>query len=147
MGKVVLMKQLTIIFVIALIMIKVLSANDYEKFVHNSVYLVHSLDIAAELLIKEQDIFYAQANAVELTGALCEVLGRLIMLNQLFSYDALAQSIHQDMDFWVYMKERISYFIERLSKTDLNPQLIQLIIVQLQLWNTFLLVNASDIND
>jgi hypothetical protein len=141
------MKQLTIIFVIALIMIKVLSANDYERLVHNSVYLVHSLDIATELLIKEQDIFYAQANTVELTGALCEVLGRLIMLNQLFSYDALIESIQQDIRFWLYMKERVFYFIDRLSETPLNTQLIRLIIIQLQLWNSFLAIDSQSIND
>jgi hypothetical protein len=142
------MRRLTIIFVMALVMIKILTAHQsYEDFVRNSIYLVHSLDIATELLIKEQDIFYVQANTVELTGALCEVLGRLIMLNQLFSYELLFQSIHEDISFWSYMKERINCFIERLSESE-SDSLIQLIIVQLQLWNTILKVDLpSTIND
>lgn len=141
------MKRSTIIFAIAFLIIKVLSANEYQKLVHNSVYLVHSLDIATELLIKEQDIFYAHANTVQLTGALCEVLGRLIMLNKLFDYNDLITSMQEDIHFWVYMKGRIVHFIDRLSETALIPQLMQLIIAQLHLWHSFILVNQSTIND
>jgi hypothetical protein len=133
------MKQVTIIFIVALIMIRVLSAQDYERLVHNSIYLVHGLDIATELLIKEQDIFYIQANTVELTGALCEVLGRLVMLNELFVYDTLLQSIKKDIRFWLYMKERIVYFIERLSAIE-SDTLIHLIIARLKLWNSSLAI-------
>lgn len=131
----------------ALIMIRVLSAQDYERLVHNSIYLVHGLDIATELLIKEQDIFDIQANTVELTGALCEVLGRLVMLNELFVYDALLQSIKKDIRFWLYMKERIVYFIERLSSIE-SDNLIHLIIARLKLWNSSLAIEPCiAIND
>lgn len=141
------MKRLIIIFVITFLIIKVLSANEYQKLVHNSVYLVHSLEIATELLIKEQDIFYAHANTVQLTGALCEVLGRLTMLNKLFDYNDLMTSMQEDVHFWVYMNGRVIHFIDRLSETALTPQLIQLIITELRLWYSFILVNQSTIND
>lgn len=141
------MKQLTMIFIIAFFAIKILSANEYQKVVHNSVYLVHSLDIATELLIKEHDIFYAHANTVQLTGALCEVLGRLVMLNQLFDYKELISSMEEDIHFWVYIKNRIVHFIDRLSETALTPELIQLIIIQLRLWQSLIVVNVSTIND
>lgn len=141
------MKRSTIIFAIAFLIIKALSANEYQKLVHNSVYLVHSLDIATELLIKEQDIFYAHANIVQLTGALCEVLGRLVMLNKLFDYNDLITSMQEDIHFWVYMKGRIVHFIDRLSETALIPQLMQLIIAQLHLWHSLILVDQPTIND
>jgi len=130
--------KLKFLIVMGLCFFNFLFGYTYEHMVQNSIYLLHDLDIATEILIKEQDVFYSQVNTIELTGALCEVLGRLVMLNHIFASDELLLLMASDNDFWIHVQERIANYLEKFLQMD-SDKMNLLIIHELTVWNSFLM--------